>query len=279
VKFTSVILTQMEIPFINTFLLLPPLQMESIIFLYIPIGILLLVSFSAIKLLIILFANRSLTVYKTKPLQLNIQGRSIAIFGDSTAVGTGSKNVEETLAGRLAKDFPHTNIINLAENGSKTIGVSQQIQSLHNKKVDMAIISTGGNDIWAYTSSRKLVEDLRSILEQAKEISDHHVILLFFGNEGTAPFFPWPIRSWLNHRTELVKNIFLFVANEQKVPIIDLFSNPRENPFVIDPKRYFAEDRLHPSGAGYGEWYKRMWRIMVERGYLYHDTDSEGFIK
>lgn len=263
----------MEIPFIHTFLILPPLQIHSIVFLYIPIGFLILVSFSAIKLLIILFANRSLTVYETKPSPPNIQGRNIAILGDSTAVGTGAKDIEETLAGRLAKDFPRTNIINLAENGSKTIGVLQQIKGLHDSKVDMAIISTGGNDIWAYTSLQKITEDLRSILKQAKEISDHHVILLFFGNEGTAPFFPWPIRSWLNHRTELVKNIFLFVANEQKVPIIDLFSNPRENPFVIDPKRFFAEDRLHPSGAGYGEWYKRMWRIMVEKGYLYHDTD------
>jgi lysophospholipase L1-like esterase len=248
---------------------------EEVLFFYVPIAFLIFVVFSVIKLVILIIINKVLAMSKTPFSRPFPGGKSIVILGDSTAVGTGSRNEEETLAGRLARDFPHTSIINLSENGSKTGGVLQQIEYLRDKKVDMAIISTGGNDVWAGTSSRKLAKDLYAVLELANEISGHRVILLFFGNEGSAPFFPWPIRSWLGRRTERVKDIFLAVAAEQQVPIIDLFSNPLENPFVIDPKRYFARDRLHPSGAGYGEWYKRMWRIMVEHGYLYHETGEE----
>lgn len=262
----------MGISFLNISFSIPPFGVDGLASFYIPLLFSVLIAFSALKLLFRIFMNKLLAASQ-KPFSRPFpNGKSIAVFGDSTAVGTGSKSVEETLAGRLAKDFPRTDIINLAENGSKTRGVLQQIQRLNNKKINMAIISTGGNDVWAYTSLRKLTKDLRAVLEKAKEISDHRVILLFFGNEGSAPFFPWPIRSWLASRTEQVKEVFDSVAAEQQVPIIDLFSNSLENPFVVDPKRYFARDRLHPSGAGYGEWYKRMWRIMVDRGYLYHDT-------
>lgn len=266
----------MGIPFLDILFSLPPFGVDTFLSFYGPILFLVLVALSAIRLIIRLFINKLLAASK-KPFSRPFpNGKSIAVLGDSTAVGTGSKSVEETLAGRLAKDFPHSDIINLAENGSKTRDVLQQMQYLRDKKIDMAIISTGGNDIWAYTRLEKLTEDLRAVLERAKEISGQHVILLFFGNEGSAPFFPWPIRLWLMRRTKRVKDVFVAVAAGQQVPIIDLFSNSLENPFVIDPKRYFARDRLHPSGAGYGEWYKRMWRIMVEQGYLYHDTNKQG---
>jgi hypothetical protein len=102
-------------------------------------------------------------------------------------------------------------------------------------------------------------------------MSNHRVITLFFGNEGSAPFFPFFISGFLLRRTERVKEVFAAVTSSEKVPLVQLFTSNEGNPFVRDPRHFFARDRLHPSSEGYRLWYERMWRIMVENGYLYDE--------
>ncbi len=202
-------------------------------------------------------------------------GMSILIAGDSTAVGTGAKRPESTIAGLLAQDFPQTSIVNVAVNGARTKGIMKQFEKVRGSEFDMVLLSTGGNDVWSYTRIKKLGKHLRAVLTEAKELSGHRVIVLFFGNEGSAPFFPRPLRGFLMNRTRRVKDLFAEITNEERVPLIELFTSEDENPFVVDPKRFFAADGLHPSDAGYWEWYKRLWRLMIENGYLYSEESRK----
>lgn len=198
--------------------------------------------------------------------------KNILLLGDSTAVGTGAKDPSKTIAAFLARDFPNTNIINKAINGSLTSSVAAQLKAAESSTYNMIIISTGGNDVWNVTRSKKLKRDIQGILKQANFMSNNRAVLLFFGNEGSAPFFPMFLTGLLMRRTEMVRSVFAQVAAEEKVPFIELFSNSKKNPFVIEPNKYFAPDGLHPNDAGYWEWYKHLWRLMVGSNYFFHEN-------
>ncbi len=237
----------------------------------------------AILLWVVYFALKSLyqlTIIRLtgrhhKPKSyLRLGERKILLVGDSTAVGTGSIHIDRTLGGYLANDFPKTDIINKSVNGSLTGHVLDQLLTVATEKFDLILISTGGNDVWAFTNGKKIRAQLIASLDLAKKMSNHKVVLIFFGNEGSAPFFPLLLSGLLLNRTDYIRQIFTGVATLQQVPLIELFSKPKENPFIIDPKRFFAPDGLHPNERGYWEWYKHLWRLMVRGHYLFHEDIS-----
>lgn len=255
-------------------------------FYYVPISlfityvVIFIVVFYAVEMILVLVINKLLAHKEMKFSRPYSGGKKILVVGDSTAVGTGAKGREETIAGRFSKDFPQSDILNLAINGSLTRDVLKQLKEAGNTVFDLIIISTGGNDIWSFTSLSSLSKSLTETLRLANSMSNHKVIVLFFGNEGSAPVFPFFIRRLLLRRTERVKEIFTMITNREKVPCIELFTSYEDNPFIRDPKRFFARDGLHPSGEGYRVWYERMWRVMVENGYFYdekHITHTSQF--
>lgn len=198
----------------------------------------------------------------------------ILVAGDSTAVGTGSKDPVRTLAGFLAKDFPMMSIENVAVNGTTTREVLTQLNHAEAERYEGILISTGGNDVWKFTPLTSLREDIHSVLTTSKAMCDGKVLFVFFGNEGSAPFFPTLFRKILMWRTRKVLALFREVANEHNVPLLELFTKEAENPFVKDPSTHFALDGLHPSQAGYWEWYKRLWRIIAEHEYHWGEKQT-----
>lgn len=198
-------------------------------------------------------------------------GHKILLAGDSTAVGTGAKDAHQTLGAFLSRDFPQTTIINKGVNGATTSQVADVLAKMTTGHFDLVLVSTGGNDVWAFTRKMKLRKAVQRVLLEAIRLSDGRAILLFFGNEGSAPFFPWLLKGTLLTRTEMVRSVFEEECEQMGVPFIELFSQPRENPFVSDPNTHFAPDGLHPNEIGYWNWYKRLWRLMVQDGYLYRE--------
>jgi|GEM_PF-2969235 lysophospholipase L1-like esterase len=190
--------------------------------------------------------------------------QSILLIGDSTAVGTGSSDDAKTLSSFLAKDYPNTNIVNKAENGALTERVLTQLNNEIGNEYNLIIISTGGNDVWALTREKKLRKIFTSLLRRARAKSNGRVIVLFFGNEGSAPFFPIFLQRFLLRRTLMIRDLFEEVTKEEQVTFLELFTNPKENPFVLDPEHNFAPDGLHPNGNGYWNWYKHVWLLMSE---------------
>jgi lysophospholipase L1-like esterase len=197
--------------------------------------------------------------------------QSILLVGDSTAVGTGSSDENRTLASFLANDYPHTNIINKAENGAVTSQVLTQLNNEIGNEYNLIVISTGGNDVWAMTSKRELVRVFTSLLVRAKAKSNDRAVVLFFGNEGSAPFFPLFLKSLLLKRTKMVRDTFEEIARAEGVPFLELFSDPEENPFVVDPANNFAPDGLHPNENGYWNWYKHLWLLMSANNFVAKD--------
>jgi lysophospholipase L1-like esterase len=238
------------------------------------IGIYLAYQLVRVLIAFAILLTRKLFLPHVKPVvELRDSGEGgILIAGDSTGVGTGAKRPEETIAGRLAKEYPRTSIINISENGAITHDLMHQLAKAPSRTYDMIILSTGGNDIWRFTDLVTLGEDLAAALAKATEMSNHRVLLLFYGNMGLAPIFPALFRNVFTRQTYKVRAVFQSVADAYQVPIIELFTAEDRNPFQENPRTYYAVDMIHPSNKGYEMWYNRMWRIMSTQGYHFREN-------
>ncbi len=236
---------------------------------YIVNGILFFIVYNSLHMIYILLRNKQLAFVSKKWDSAEKKDVRILILGDSTAVGTGADSKEATIAGRLAHDFPDAQIVNLGKNGGLIKDVSTQVTQVMTETFDMIIISVGGNDVWHMTRSRTIKKHLTYILSETKRMSNQRVLFLIYNNIGDAPLFPQPIRYFLKIRGEHIHHLIKTVAVMLHVPIIELFVNPQENPFLKNPEKLFAGDGIHPSSRGYEVWYNRMWREMVRSGFRF----------
>jgi lysophospholipase L1-like esterase len=200
-----------------------------------------------------------------------VDGRRILIVGDSTAAGTGADSYEFSLAGRFANDFPRADIVNLGVNGSTTKGVLSQLEKVKDEYFDLIVLVTGGNDIWAFTTFWGLKKTLKSIFEITNKLSDGKTVVLLYGANGSMNAIPLIFRLFFFLRTEKIKKAFKEVTQEKNVPLVELFTDDINNPFLQNPKTYFSSDGIHPSDLGYWMWYKKMWEVFREKNIAIHD--------
>jgi len=119
------------------------------------------------------------------------------------------------------------------------------------------VIQIGGNDIMKFTPFRSIDRDVTIVIEDAKRIA-RHVVILHSGNVGLAPFFIWPIDWIMTERARAVRRIYMKKAREEDVLYVDLFTERGNDLFLKDIPKYYSLDHLHPSGEGYRWWYERI---------------------
>lgn len=234
---------------------------------YVVNGIILYFVLHALRMILILLKNKQLAFKSQKWNSQGSGGSRILILGDSTAVGTGASHSEDSIAGRLAHDFPNAEIVNLGKNGGLISDVTKQINSVKHEKFDLIIISVGGNDVWSLTSLNSIGTNLNYIFSTATTMNQGKVFFLLYNNIGDAPIFPGFIRFFLKNRCNKIHNRIIITADFREIPVIKLFTEDTDNPFIKSPATLFAKDGIHPSSSGYGLWYKRMWREMVHQGF------------
>ena len=97
----------------------------------------------------------------------------VLVVGDSTAVGLGCVSTEESVAGRIAREFPYASIENHAQCGARVANVLKQLESVSGP-YDAVLIAVGGNDVIRGTRERALLRDLEAVLLRARELSRMH---------------------------------------------------------------------------------------------------------
>jgi len=224
----------------------------------------------------ILIAVAGLSIYEISMLGIRInRGKQIAeasrpfelrnpdathrilVVGDSTAVGTGAAKPQESVAGRIAAEFPAIDLTNRARNGAKAKDVLVQLESAQSLPYAMVLVQVGGNDILGFTDLEELREDTRRVLAEARERGTA-VLFMSTGNVGLAPAFFPPI-SWIyTARTREARAIFMEVAKASGVQYVDLFREKGNELFLGDPDRYYTPDYLHPGSEGYRVWYEEL---------------------
>ena len=212
---------------------------------------------------IIWFMSR--TSYSLAPFTQNNQNAKIKILfvGDSTAVGTGAANNQQSVAGWLGKYYPTAHIDNWGRNGLRLADLATWFDPAMAKiHYEVVILQIGGNDILRFTNLKNVERDLMTVLERAK-IVGKHVVILHSGNVGLSPIFIWPFDWIFTERTRSVREIYAQKTKETGAIYIDLFTERQHDPFFSNNElNLYSSDYLHPSGLGYVSWYARMRLIL-----------------
>jgi lysophospholipase L1-like esterase len=181
--------------------------------------------------------------------QLEHPSHRLLIVGDSTGVGLGAVSIEDSLAGRLARDFPQASIENRAELGARIACVLGQLADV-DAGYDAVLIAAGGNDILRRTPYGDLSDALEAVITRARQVAPL-VVVVNSGNVGGAPLFGWPLCILLSRRSLQVRRIFVHTCRRLRARLVNLTFAPRRDPFGRQQELYFAEDGLHPSSAAY----------------------------
>jgi len=183
----------------------------------------------------------------------------ILVAGDSTAVGTGTVNPENSTAGRLAAQYPQAEVLNYSENGLKIGGLIPLLNRVDDKgrKFDIVVIQIGANDIIRNTSLTDIQSGIDQVLQKV-EFLGNQVIILHSGDIGEAPFFAWFLRPFLSKRSLEVRDIYIKEVAKYGASYVDLVNSPVAKELKEDPKLYYASDGLHLTDEGYRLWFEEI---------------------
>lgn len=182
--------------------------------------------------------------------------RQVLVVGDSTAVGTGANAPLDSLPGRIGQDHPQWRIDNLAANGARFADVVEQLQRA-SEGYDLVLVLAGGNDVIRFTSQDDLRTQLQQVVALAKQ-KGQNVVLMPCGNVGHAPFFLPPVSWAMSHRSQNLHAMIQDITSTNQVRYVRLLKPREQDPFVLRSKELNAADGLHPSSAGYQEWYREL---------------------
>jgi lysophospholipase L1-like esterase len=180
---------------------------------------------------------------------------SVLVLGDSTGVGIGADTPERSLAGLLAEEYPHVEVVNRACAGATLADARRQLDPLPRAAFEVALLMAGGNDVLRHTSLAALEQQANGLLSQLHR-HVRHTIWLGSANIGTAPLFIPPVSWWLSARQRAVCRVLARCASMHGAEFVDFFGEPHRSAFATDHARYFAGDGVHPSGESYRYCYE-----------------------
>jgi lysophospholipase L1-like esterase len=184
----------------------------------------------------------------------------VLFVGDSTGVGVGAASPAESLPGLLADEFPMLHVVNLCRNGDQLLDVPRRVEPHRHGRsppFDAVLLMAGGNDVLQLAPADLLRARAARALTALSRMA-RHVVWLGPANIGLAPAFTPPVSWWLGWHTMRACRVFAEVAASHSVEFVDFCAERRRDPFSADPARYFATDRLHPSGASYRYCYEAL---------------------
>jgi len=204
--------------------------------------------------------QESAVPYEQHPEDANMK---ILVAGDSTGVGTGAGEGQFSTAGRLGRDYPKADIINISENGLRLEGLARKLEKLSSdSKYDLILMQIGANDITGLTSLKAIEERLSAVLNYATTHSSE-VIVVTSGNIGLSKVFRAPLSTFISRRTLKVRNSYMEkIGMYSSVNYVDLFKDAEHDIFITDVEKYYAKDLFHPSKDGYGIWYEEIKKVL-----------------
>ena len=182
----------------------------------------------------------------------------ILVAGDSTAYGTGAADSRYSIAGRIGQLYPDASITNVSINGLRLAGLNELLKKHSADRYDLIVFQIGANDVTGFTSQADVKTELRNALSYAQVQADSTIVITS-GNVGLSPVFHPPLSQLLSWRTRVVRSIFMeTVAEYETATYVDLYKDKANDEFSTDINRYYAPDLFHPSGDGYGLWFREV---------------------
>ncbi len=184
------------------------------------------------------------------------QGVRLLVLGDSTAVGVGADKPEDTLAARMARHIGATHVENYAISGARVRDLAKEVRQIQKEKYNYILIGIGANDIIRFGDAEETARHLAVILSGLPKRD--HLILYMAGDVGGTQLFPRILNSHYTRRTMEFHDAFAKTVSEAGGTYVNLYIDPKEDPFTLHPEINLAADGLHPTSAGYGVWFDRI---------------------
>lgn len=223
----------------------------------------------ALSLFAIVIGMTQLTIFKTLYLiarvtpayeQAGTGEKSLLLLGDSTGYGTGASNRKESTAGRIGITYPELKIENNSVNGRTAVELLKVAIKVEGN-YDVILMQIGANDLLGGDSPESVVATIDSLVEILKAHSEN-VIVLTSGNIGAA----WRFEGEkANKFTDISKTYDLLMKQKSTsgdFTFISLWTEPEDDPFVKEPKKYTAFDGLHPTSEGYAVWFNTLQPVL-----------------
>jgi lysophospholipase L1-like esterase len=177
--------------------------------------------------------------------------------GDSTAVGIGASNVQNTYTHQIAEELSKTNTVsykNIGVSGAKTTDLlNNQISEIINFNPDIITISIGANDVTHLLNNDGIYERFNKIINQLTQNTKAVIYITNIPIIDRAPLIPSPIRKLLNVKARSL-NPKLLALETERVKFINIHEFGWDE--YPDIKITFAQDQFHPSDEGYNNWTK-----------------------
>lgn len=181
---------------------------------------------------------------------------NVVILGDSLTYGTGAGSGED-YASILASNTGW-NVINAGVPGNTSYdGLARlpQILQAHesgDQKIDLLIVELGGNDFIRHVPEPETVNNLKTILHQAKAKSINTALIAI-------PKFS-PVGAAFGALSD--HPLYEELAEETDTPLIqDLFSD-------VLSKNNLKADYIHPNAAGYRVVASKLQDALIDLGFL-----------
>lgn len=178
----------------------------------------------------------------------------LCAVGDSMVAGCGTQNQQEGLIPDLAQGFVQEFRRDVAWQAHGKLGATMrrvryrllpEILKL-DTKFDILIICAGSNDIMANRTLNEWRDDLAAVLDEAKPLSDH-IVVLSPGQMQHEPSLGRSLRRALEREMDEQAAVSKQVCAEHDATYVDMI---HENVHVDAPD-FFSADHFHPSAQGY----------------------------
>jgi lysophospholipase L1-like esterase len=181
----------------------------------------------------------------------------IVVLGDSLAFGTGASAPRNAFIFRaylrVRAEHPGSRIDNYAIGGSTAADVLRlQVPRLAHVRADVVVVCVGGNDVVHRIAAADFARTYAALVARVRRLQPHAAIVCCgVPDVGRSPLFTGADHDAVTRLSRLNDEAVRGVARRAGASFADLYATTvRERG---DINRFIAEDRFHPSDAGYGE--------------------------
>ncbi len=179
----------------------------------------------------------------------------LAMVGDSLAAGYGVYRDRDTPGAQLAIGISEAarrpvHLTNVAVVGAESPDLFVQVDALGRKRLDLAIIMIGANDVTERTKPSVAVPFLEETVRRLRAIGAE-VVVGTCPDLGTIRPLAQPLRAYarrLSREMARAQTVAVVGAGGRTVSLGDLLG-----PLFMTRLELFSEDQFHPSAAGYAE--------------------------
>lgn len=179
----------------------------------------------------------------------------IALVGDSTAAGYGAHRERDTPAAQFAIGISEVarrpvHVTNVAVVGAESKDLEPQVDELVRNPPELVVVMIGANDVTELTKPSVAVPFLAQAVRRLRAAGSE-VLVGTCPDLGAVRPIAQPLRAYvrrLSRQMAKAQTVAVVEAGGTSVSLGDLLG-----PIFATRLEMFAEDRFHPSAAGYAE--------------------------